>query len=441
MFTTHFFDETDQCHLLREVAYISTKLRVCTAQNLDDFAFILGELPFAGFGYMILEGGLTEQVINSLPLWRLQSIRQLGKLFHFAPWQFENSTPMYEPFSHTRFVHSADVRALALLIAANNQLDEHSSGLLEFAALTHDICTPVCSDAVKTLDQQGFDEDLNYANILQTEKAQALLADLKISKPEAVDAVQNERTVEGKIRDISDKLAYLARDLKALLERPWPKLRSAFDKIIELADKRRYMLGIWETVRVRDNDVYIEDPDWLNDLLMLRALMFKNLYMSPETKFLEHFSIVVFVRCMLKEGLLTMSDLLQFSDYELEHMIRENFGGQADPTFVGTHFEMPKRIEIFNSVETALTRQRELLNSGVPLVSLDVQPAPKSGTNLLVRTGNKLDEFRKFFPKRAAEIDAVMRSIPTIKLYYTTATYKELPRYYQRVADSIRTAG
>ena len=456
-FSVAMFTRMDDCYPLGDTVFLPqvqiprpgyrSKLTVLAREVetwIPDSSIIVGVVPFAGFGYLITEDGFTDRVYNSFGLGRLENIGQLGRLYDHAEWNHKGVdwSLLRSTFTHNRWQHSLDARQFANLIATNLRLDSKQILELEFGMLTHDCKTPAFGDGVKCLAPELFDEDRHYPEIFETPEAQEFLAEYQIDRDRVIGLVQYETGLLGQIRDFADKLAYLCRDVNALTTRIIPELPigypAGYRRIAQLAAAREHPFGIWETVQSQNGQMYIADPEWLRDVLLLRALMFQNVYMFGPSKLLEHLTSTVFVQTLFDEGKLKPEQLLSFDDPRLEMFIQNEFGREASPLRLGPMFNFPQRIETFPDMPSAQRRQRELAQSGIALTFLDSQPAPKPATHLQVRCGRKIGRFDQLCPEFAAEISAIMQAIPTVKLYYADVPYQKLPDYYQRVSRAVR---
>jgi hypothetical protein len=183
--------------------------------------------------------------------------------------------------------------------------------------------------------------------------------------------------------------------------------------------------------------VVFDDKEWLGDVLRLRALMFKNLYFHPGSRYLERMSGVILVRHLIDTGVIRKEHLLRIDDQDLDRILEKHFGQEVNPTIIGL-YDMEPRVEICASIEGALRRERELLQSGVSVTFIDEHPPAKGGTRFLVRKDRKICSFAEACPREAEEIETIARSTPTVALYHLAVAYNDLPMPLQKVADVIR---
>jgi hypothetical protein len=403
--------------------------------------FILGELPCAGIAYLIDDGGFTRRACDVFGLWRLQRIAQLGKLHD--PVVMDSGLPAYgHTFEHSRLAHSLDVRAIALLMCLNNGIEGGARHVLELAGLTHDALTPAYGDGMKALDNEFFDEDGNYPKLLNARGWPSFRDRYWIEEKHLVDTVQG-RGVLGTLLDIADKLAYLSRDTAVYIGRYAPQGPSSYpggyEEIRHLVMSRPSFFALWQTVRVRGGSVVIENAQWLGDLLKLRALMFRNLYFHPGSRYLERMNSIILVRHILEKGIIAKGDLFRLTDQELDEILRSYFGFDTMPYFVGTDKLCP-RVARFATLKEAHTAERRMLEEGVSLTFLDPISFDKIGTHFLVTTKHgRVAPFEEACPERTAELRAIAKSMESVNLYWLAARQEDLPPKLQEVSAALRS--
>ncbi len=66
------------------------------------------------------------------------------------------------------------------------------------------------------------------------------------------------------------------------------------------------------------------------------------------------------------------------------------YGVDVTPLIIGS-FALEPRVELFSTVSAAQQREKELIDSGVPITFIDVHPPAKPGTHFLVRGREWID--------------------------------------------------
>ena len=272
-------------------------------------------------------------------------------------------------------------------------------------------------------DRDAFDEDKNFPELLARTDWSELHRRYGVLAATLVDTIQG-RGLLGHMLDIADKVAYVARDAAIYLGRYAPDGPHAYPvgyyEIKTLVEKNRYVCGIWDAVRVIGKDVVIEDAGRLGEFLKLRALLFRELYYHPGSRFLEHMAAKVIVQYLYDTGALTRDQLLLMTDLELEHIISGVVGQPYYMSSIGLHGD--PRVEVFKSPEDAYVRERELIHEGVVLTLVDVfTGATNGGLYLSVKKEGKILSFREAHPHEAAEIENILRPQHPARLYYMPA--------------------
>ncbi len=413
----------------------------CHTITEGELLFALPSVPYAGIGYIVTDSGFTHRACETFNLFRLQNIAQLGRL-HDPVVVEAGMTPLSYGmlFGQNRLAHSLDVRAIALLMAKNNNLDPRRTRILETAGLTHDALTPAYGDGTKSIDPSFFDEDANYRNLLCGDRWETFRRDYDIDADALVATVQGEGPL-GSLLDIADKLSYLSRDVQPYIGRYSPdgpiSYSDGYHEVYRFISKRKHLLGLWGTVRTKGDVVFVEDGVWLGDVLTLRAWMFRNLYHHQGSRYLERMTAVVLVRHLIDIGAITKDDLLRYDDFFLDKMIRERFGVEVNPVVADSYNANP-RVEVCTTLAHAEERERELLRSGVGITFIDAHPPAKPATHLLVRKKGKILPFAEAYPHETEEIDTIIKGIPTVKVYYLDVPRDRLPWQLREVADIVR---
>jgi len=431
MFTPEFFERTSRSHSFEDIVFVPTGRP--SEETLEPFGedilhAAIPRVPRAGFGYAILKDGPTEEAANVFNLWRLKGISQLAGL----------QKPSGQLFHHTRFTHSLVASAIAVLMALNNKLKKPAVRALKLAGDIHDALTIAYGDRLKGSDKL-LDEDLQFPHLLKGAAQESFLGRYGVDQQLLIDIVQG-RGLFAEIFAIADRLSYLANDVDAFLDQDsffGSIYQEGYPDIQELVARRKYMFGLWSAVRVDDGKVFVEDADWLGDVLEIRALMFASVYFNPKSRPLGRLTSIFLAKHLLKTGVVSRKDLFQLTDADLDALIAGHFGSEA-PRFIDPSGERPV-IETFRTPEDGERRRRELLRMGAPIVLIDEQPPTNPATGTLVRSGQNILSFQKARPTRAAKIEAILAAAPTVRLFHFPGRrYEDLPLLLREVADISR---
>lgn len=394
-----------------------------TCERLDPLA-ILPTLPFSGFGYILLEDGLTERIIKLFRLTRLKGIKQLGYL-HYPIISSAGAEMLTRGFDHDRYVHSMDVSIIGRLILGANGRSKSEQDLYSTAGLTHDTLTPAGGDSIKWIDQKMFDEDLHYPTLMERIDFEQL-PELPANAPEILPQIILNRGLLGSVLDIADKIAYIARDLQAF-HINGPKL-AGYNELKTLLKEEPQPCSIWECVRIENEQMYFSDKARLVNFLKIRATMFGKLYQNPASRFWEMF-VKTFVQKELYEtGKLTKDDLLRMQDIHLQEVINQNI----EPHFMGSLIGMnAERMETFATEQEAKARMQQLYSAGRRVMVIEKAFVAKAGVHFLVKTENGLQPLSVVDPESAESIRNAMHPNYQFGLHYLDTHYRKLPKILQ----------
>lgn len=284
----------------------------------NDFMFSTPGIPYTHVSYQIRYDGMLEQVMKASNLWRLAGIGQLG-FIHQPEASRLGMEAMASRFGHDRFMHSCHAAAIAGLILANHEgvlgRDECLHGLV--GTLLHDLMTPAGGDTIKLLNRQAFDEDRNFGMLfmqdawLTASRRYGLRNDRLLAIVDEIDEV-------GKIKDIADKIAYVCLDAWMMVTATRYVERDGscptYDAVHRHLEEHPFVGDVWECVRVVDGQVAFTDARRLAAFLKLRALMFRDLYHNPETRYPQFVYVECILRHLYKTGRLTARQLLTEHD-------------------------------------------------------------------------------------------------------------------------------
>lgn len=396
-------------------------LRHTYVTTQEDPLVIVGPIPFTGVSYMVLEGGLCEDLMHTFGLFRLSRVKQLG--FLQAPWVNILDRPLVTPLSNgTRYAHSHDVSAIASLIGRNVGLKGGEFNTLRAAGLVHDWGTPAGGDSVKLIDTPAFDEDLNFERLLRTritsEQWKDLARSYGLRKKLLVQTVLNKGLL-GQILDIADKIAYVARDIRTCLTvGVLPQDEDAYvgtRALEELVAENPYICNIWDSVTTSDGQLVFTDPRRLVAFLKARIVLFRELYYHPRARFGEYLISRILVKRLYDRGELTRDELLEMGDSELERKLNDAYGEPNITRVLST----TSKVRSFATREEALEFKRELQTVGVQFILLeDHRFAIKPGTNLLVKTGAGPRRLLEAYRGDAQELHEMANMLPAVHVYY-----------------------
>jgi hypothetical protein len=277
---------------------------------------------------------------------------------------------------------------------------------------------------MKTLDPQGFDEDLNYRqSFINNPEWDEVRKKWKLREDVLAQIVAGEGLL-GSILDVADKMTYTAHDVPAFLgghfhtdfsETESPTLRSMHQKYTQTIDP---LCALWEDVGRRGNRIYFKDPCRLAEFLDIRAVMFAELYNNPKARYRDQMVITLVADALFREGTLTREQLLTGGDEELDRLIDAHCG--CPISWANTCNVSSPRVREFSTREDALEDAEAVLKHDSKtflMVEEFRNPSLKAVQYLVLDNKNALVPFREAHPELAAPIIAKGEDSKPVKLY------------------------
>lgn len=369
-----------------------------------------------GIGYVIGEGGMTEDVYRTFPLDRLGRVRQLAYLHE--PNHPQNTPSIEVPFPHSRLSHSYDVYVNAALIIARNPCLAPIANHILVAALTHDTLTPAGGDATKLIDPIAFDEDVQYRNLLHGEKWEALARKYNLNRDLLISIVLGQG-IGGRVLDLADKSAYLACDLSQYLFRGHMNGPHQYaDQYLVLSKmSREYprICALWQYAEVDGENLVITNAPALNRFLHLRARMFKWLYYNPNSRIIEYITAMKVIGWAYHTGRISAEQLLTWGDDGLERHLQREFRYRL------SHVSLEQALmEEFPTLALAERRAAELNMNPELLVMVDAfTTQTKNGAkSFCVRKSGKVMTFAEAYPADTAVLEQFVQVDQTCTRVY-----------------------
>lgn len=393
---------------MKHIDYRDKKAIQSMWRRLDgtDPVSIVPNMRYHGIGYIVEDEGLIAEAIQTFGLSRLLGIKQLAYLHDPLT---ENSVPSVElHFMHSRLLHSYDVSVVGNLVCANNPQLKSLESYLRTAFITHDALTPAGGDSTKLIDPKAFDEDANYQNLLHGRSWEQFSRKYNLKK-DVLTSIVNGQGLGGRVLDLADKSAYMARDLDSYLMRGsynGPReYAEEYEGMRSLIKEDENLCALWKCAEVIGNKLVITDADFLYRFLKLRALLFRGLYYNPRSRKLECIITKKIITWAYQTSKLTREMLLSWTDSKLEELLRELTG------FRTTFFSTESDVEEYDSLEEAMAREESLRDDESILVAIDdFAPSTKCGTrSFCVRKGRKILDFADAYPYRAKMVRDMIR--------------------------------
>jgi len=375
---------------------------------------IVPSMAHVGIGYVVRFGGLVEEIDEVFGLHRLNGVAQLGLLHD--PTILENGWRQYPmPFPQTRYVHSLDVHAIATLIGKMLDLSEEKLRTLRVAGQSHDALTPAGGDTTKGIDRKGFDEDVHYPDLFLREGWKELRSRYGLSEAELVQTILGKGLL-GSILDVSDKLAYVGRDLDKFLghnptgQAAWENFGATYYRIVAILNQNPYPCSVWDCVELINGEMVFTNAERLADFLLMRSLMFKILYNNASARFYEAGFGEEVASVLYGQGVLTKKSLLAMTDIELSRVIGRELGIKEYYHGVNlTGTENPRVLE-FETKRQALAFQRQLvLEEPRAMMHYELVRSPSTSClqNFKVLHNGNVMAFKQACPQQAYDVVSI----------------------------------
>lgn len=367
----------------------------------DDGVF-KAHLPFSGLNYWIEENGPIGRGLKAFGhLQRLDDINSLSLISVVGP------TPesfYFKAYHHKRSSHSKGVAVVAVAILGNNQFDKKQILTGAVAALLHDNATPALGDATKIIDPTNLHEEDSWQESLD-EGGLEFIKDDDLSIQEIDDIIHN-RGVQGEVQDIADRIYYVMQDVSNTTNGKidYTDPSYAIFKINHILTMNPQIGDIYKDVVVNEKEklVYFSNPDRLGDFLVLRALMFRHLYMEPTSQGRDLF-VANLMRPLYAVGDLTPQKLRKMTDTELLKFLGEHYelpGGRNGDWVHDLLTEWIPRYIACETMEEAEKTAREVSRTSLVL---GIKECGGFDTGLSYLT---LDEHNKIVPFENVQLDS-----------------------------------
>lgn len=403
-------------------------------------------LHYASLNGYYLEGrGMLYDTENTFHIGRLRDIKQLS-LARGVTYP-DGDIEFVEGFHHHRYLHSFDALAVATLLANNCGLSKDDFKILQIAALSHDYRTPAGGDTTKKIDPPAFDEDARYGEIFETDEWKEFSAvyNITFEQQELLRKTILGEGVLGKLLDLSDKIAYVSRDLQRYLYQEARLVKGykgspGFEKIKDLVEENPDLCSFWDSVEVVGDRVVINDGAKLANFLKVRALLWKFLYENCEGGFSEAILHEYVRRFLYKKGELTSDFLLKVGDTDLATVERDFLGVSWESQF---RMKLPYQSQAFFDLKGAHAFAAIYQDDPEKIVVVDnfkIASTPSTKKFLVKDKEGKIVPFNEAFPEEASEIDSTMDAPRKFVVY--VVSLKDIgvpPSNYGRVKEAFET--
>ena len=430
-----------------KVIFLGSKLYEDIYLSNNDYVYF-NPISYAGInGYFIdWHDELFLSIEETFRLGRLAGIRQLSLIR--GAGVLEGESEFLTGFSHTRYNHSYNVLAIAVLLARNLGLSEENGRLLRLAALTHDYRTPAGGDTTKQADPEFFDEDKHYNEIFKKKEWRDFAEKYGISskEEEQLHQIILGQGILGQLLDIADKIAYVAHDLGHYLFKvvKWATIEgkgsSGFEEIKRLFEDTPSAGDFWGSIEIIDGKAVVGDAESLRHFLEMRARLWKYLYENFEGGFSIALLAKNIIRHLLNSGRLSRDFLLDETDSKLFEILAEFLGIKSFPSLI---ISFKHTRQDFSNMEEALSHAKQYDQDPGRIAVVDkATTATSSGTNkFFVKKDGKAVPFSEAYPNEAQEIDRTLTPSNVVKVYMVNLQDLGIPEsHWARVKEVFSAA-
>ena len=243
---------------------------------------------------------------------RLENVRQLGLTTASGEYAFTD---------HTRFLHSLVMAVMAERVLARNGFSEEVVNLGIASSILHDMATPPFSDYGMLGAGAALDEERAIELFREDRELQSTLGKYRMSWPDVVSCIRGEHPALGRLVNSNDSLdidgvSYVAMDAAKIYgNRP--------DGGIAPYLQRPHLFDLHEDIVFHDGKPVFSDPDKTADFLAARALMFRDVYYSPQNRAREAF-LERELRRLWKEGVLKAERMVSMTDNGFRVLLEGN---------------------------------------------------------------------------------------------------------------------
>jgi hypothetical protein len=264
--------------------------------------------------------------LQQAPFWRLGDIPQLGYLSAAEP---DVATSLGSLFVHTRWIHSLLSAGFAEVILARNGFPEKQRAPIVLAVGCHDIATPIGGDAIKMIDPQLLDEEMNFAWVLRRHKHDRLWEQqFGFHVDVAAHWVKNNGVI-GRLLDVVDKFSYVMLDCYHIGIAQNGRVR-------KFGIEHPLFMDVWnDLVFSSDKQNFgFLNPERLYHFLFARALEHVELLHNPRSRLVD-FCVANLVRPLYKKGEITKEDLLTMGKEEFYNRLAQYYPARRlSPEFI-----------------------------------------------------------------------------------------------------------
>jgi len=383
------YNEGDPLYILANFDPVEAKFQEWM-DKLDNPIWIA--LHNSHIGYIIRDENIYHDFLGTKSIARLYKIKQLGLL----------SGEDIFIANQTRLDHSLYTPIYMETVLDSHNFPEEMIHLGIASAISHDVATPALSDQGKLANRNVLDEERNIDIILARVEMLEILEKYGINPEDVAACVRGDYPIIGELLNSNgvdlDKIAYTARDTEVFktsglsFGEPLAQLDGF------LADD---LFDIHEDIVISDNDIYFMHPERVYNFLMVRGLMFRDVYRNPIHMGREAF-IKKYIEKLWEDGILTRDNMIIMSDIELLDILKRRLPSDVYAAITslvpGDYIKEEDRISPGDNIPKG--------DEYATITSKPFNPA----TSTMVYTTKGIQEFRDAYPSEAGEIESMAKT-------------------------------
>lgn len=394
-------------------------------------------LPYSNFRRWTPEDGIYDRAFQNLPLGRLKGVKALSFLSYIG---LNPESRYFMEYKHTRLDHSLVVALLMEEMLRQNGFSQEKINLGIIAGLVHDIATPAHGDATKKVDPEYLNEEKFWWDVLD-KKAKAFIAQHGGSKLILSQIIKDGGAL-GQVLDIADRITYTMKDLYGLIG-PMEKQDLNLDPYLlplrQIVYWNPKIGNIYKEVGVdqKKAEVFFNDSKGLAQFLLLRALLYKNLYLNPVSQGRDLFvtKLIDPLYSRTDPSLLTPSKLRTMEDQNLMDAVSSYLSKrykEAIPRpdlIFHTLVNWYPEFERFDDKDKAKIRATQLSkDENIAVIGIKKCNGFDPATSYKVATRNgHIVPFKDAMPEESRQIEQIAEDTKGIFVFYVNLSEKPSP--------------
>lgn len=395
--------------------------------ELSENKSLFEHLPFSDFRRWVPEDGIIEKAFHNLPLSRLGYIKALSFLSYIGP---DPENIYFLEYRHDRLDHSLVVALITGEILRQNGFPESTINLGTLAGLLHDIATPAHGDATKQVDPESLNEEKFWWQVID-KKGWKFIKQYGGDK-KTLDKIIANGGALGKTLDIADRITYTMKDLFAVVGHTNPKQfvdleGSYLSSLCNILSLNPNLGNIYKEVGVdaKKEEVFFNNPERLALFLLLRAHLFKALYLNPisQGRDMVVAKLIYPLYARKDKSKLTPEKLRNITDSELIAELAEAYSASVPRKDMFYHtlvnwYPQYEKVEDRDKAKMRVFELSKRKNIAV-IGAKECKGFDPATTYKVVDQKGKIVSFRECYPEKALQIERIAESTKGIFVFYT----------------------